>query len=452
MRISFLGGAGTVTGAKFLIEARGRKIMVDCGLFQGLKELRLKNWAPFPLPPSQIDMVVLTHAHIDHSGYLPILIRDGFRGPVIATPPTTDLCGILLPDSGYLNEKDAEFANRYGFSKHHPAKPLYTKRDAEHALHSFESKTFNRWHDLGNGIKLRFTHSGHILGSAFVELDFGDKKITFSGDLGHAGNPITIDPEFVEQTDYLVVESTYGDRLHDNENPEDALAGIINRTAERGGSVIIPSFAVGRAQMLLYYIHALKSARRIPNLPVYLDSPMAIDASGLFCYHAADHSMSPEECRAICGVATYVNEVEDSKALDQTEMPIILISASGMATGGRVLHHLKHFAPDPENTILFAGYQAPGTRGDRMLRGEPEVKIHGKWIPIRAEVNQLGMLSAHADQNEIMAWLKGFRRAPKKTFITHGQAEAAATLGHKIEADLGWKVVIPQLGDTFNLD
>jgi len=449
LKLTFLGGVGTVTGSKYLVEADGRCFFVDCGLFQGFKQLRLRNWVPLPVDPKSIDAVILTHAHLDHSGYLPLLVKEGFRGPIICTPATRDLCAILLPDSGHLQEKDAEFANRHGFSKHHPALPLYTLKDAEASLARFAPIAFDQDKQLSAQLRVRFLPAGHILGAAIIEMTCGDTKVVFSGDLGRPNSATMVDPTPVQHADYLLIESTYGNRKHEARDPEDMLAEIVNRTAGRGGTVLIPSFAVGRAQSLMYHLYRLKQARRIPGIPIFLDSPMAIDASDLFCKY--EQKLSAAECRATCAVARYVNDVEGSKALDRDPTPKIIISASGMATGGRVLHHLKLLAPDARNTILFAGFQAGGTRGDAMTRGAESVKIHGSYVPIRAEVANLHMLSAHADADEILAWLRNLRTPPKKTFITHGEPDAADGLRHRIEEELGWHCVVPEYRDTVEL-
>jgi metallo-beta-lactamase family protein len=451
LQLTFLGGVCTVTGSKYLLEAEGKRFFVDCGLFQGFKQLRLRNWAHLPVDPKSVDAVILTHAHLDHSGYLPLLMKNGFRGPVYCTPGTHDLCAILLPDSGHLQEKDAEFANRHGFSKHHPALPLYTLADAEASLRHFKSVDFNEDKSLSPRLHFRFVPAGHILGAAIVELSCGDTKVVFSGDLGRPHSAIVIDPTRVHETDYLLVESTYGNRKHEARDPEDMLEEIIKRTAGRGGTLLIPSFAVGRSQLLMYHLHRLKQAKRIPDLPVFLDSPMAIEASELFVKHADEEKLSASQARAVCSVARFVTSVEESKALDHNRTPKIIISASGMATGGRVLHHLKVFAPDPRNTILFAGFQAGGTRGDAMTRGTEAVKIHGSYVPIRAEVDNLHMLSAHADADEIMAWLRNFEKPPKRTFITHGEPAAADALRHRIAEELGWACTVPEYRDTAEL-
>lgn len=449
--LTFLGAAGTVTGSRHLLRLGGRSILVDCGLFQGLKDLRLKNWAPFPVDPSTIDDVVLTHAHLDHSGYLPRLVREGFRGRVFCTTATADLCELMLLDAAKIQESDAAFANRHGFSKHRPALPLYGKRDAVKALERIQAVDFDVPTDLGHGANLVFRRAGHILGAASVQLRWGGKTIVFSGDLGRYNDPLMHDPAAIRQADCLVVESTYGDRLHAPVAPAEALLEVVQRTTARGGTVIIPAFAVGRAQELLYLIWRLKQAGRLPLTPVYLDSPMAIDASDIFRRHPLDHRLSPDECAAAMGSATYVRDVEASKALTYNTMPKIIISASGMATGGRVLHHLKAYGPDRRNTILFAGYQAAGTRGEALISGVGQVKIHGELVPIRAEIDSLPALSAHADADEIMRWLGGFERPPGRTFVVHGEPAASNALARRIRSELGWTCDVPAEGDRWGL-
>jgi metallo-beta-lactamase family protein len=444
MKLTFLGAAGTVTGSKYLIEPAEQRYLVDCGLFQGLKELRLRNWDRPPFNPSSLHAVLLTHAHLDHSGYLPLLVKNGFHGPIYCSSSTADLCEILLPDSGHLQEKDAEFANRHGFSKHKPALPLYTEQDAHNALKLLKRVPFDVEQTLGGHVQLLFRRAGHILGAATLQVWAEGQTVVFSGDLGRYGDPIMPDPETVTSADYLLVESTYGDRTHDQLGPEKALGDIIARTVQRGGTVVIPAFAVGRAQSLMFYLQRLRASGRIKNVPVYLDSPMAVDASDVFCRNIKDHKLSEAECRTACNVATYVRSTEDSKALTENPVPKVIISASGMATGGRVLHHLKRYAPDVKNTILFAGFQAAGTRGAAMMGGVETIKIHGQQIPVRAEVQNLSMLSAHADSNEIMKWLRGFARPPRMTFVTHGENHSADALRQRIERDLGWSCRVPR--------
>ncbi len=451
MKITFLGGVGTVTGSKYLLESAGVRILVDCGLFQGFKQLRLRNWAPPPVDVKRLDAVVLTHAHLDHSGYLPLLIKKGFKGPVYCTSGTRDLCSILLPDSGHLQEQDAEFANRHGFSRHRPALPLYTKDDAEAALDAFAAVPFHEERQNAKGLSVEFLPAGHILGAAVVKVTSGGRVVVFSGDLGRPGTATMVDPAVVREADYLLIESTYGNRLHDRRDPEDALAEAITRTAGRGGTVLVPSFAVGRAQSLLFHLQRLKSQGRIPDLPVFLDSPMAINASEIFCEHLGEHRLTAEECRKSCAVARYTRSAEESKALDRDAMPKVIISASGMATGGRVLHHLKLLAPDPKNTILFAGFQAGGTRGAAMTAGAERVKIHGSYVPVRAEVANLSMFSAHADADEIMAWLGNFARPPRRTFVVHGEPSASDSLRHRIEEELGWSAHVPEYREEVEL-
>ena len=451
MRLEFLGGVGTVTGSKYLLDTGRRRILVDCGLFQGFKQLRLRNWDSLPIAPHDIDTVLLTHAHLDHSGYLPLLVRNGFKGTIHCTSATRDLCAILLPDSGRLQSQDADFANRHGFSKHHPALPLYDEADARAVLPRLAAAGFNQTIDLGDGVSASFRRAGHILGAASIVLARDGKKIMFSGDLGRPNDPVMLEPAPVPDVDHLVVESTYGDRRHERSDPAEVLAEIITRTTGRGGSVVIPAFAVGRAQTLLYYLHRLKAQRRIPDLPIFLDSPMAIDAGELYRRHREDHRLSVEEGREISATVRFTRSVEESKAIDRNHVPAVIVSASGMATGGRVLHHLKVFGPDERNTILFTGFQAPGTRGAAMVAGERRIKIHGAYIEIHAEVMNLGMLSAHADRDEILRWLKTAARPPETTFITHGDPAAADALRRQIEESLQWACSVPAYRDAVTL-
>lgn len=444
MKITFLGATQTVTGSKYLIEAKDRKILIDCGLFQGLKELRLRNWAPLPVDPRSIDTVLLTHAHIDHSGYLPALIRQGFSGKVICTYPTRDLSALLLPDSGFLQEEEAAYANRKGYSKHHPALPLYTQREAEAALQRFFPVASGASVELGGGLSCRFLSAGHILGASMIFLQDGERSVLFSGDLGRPIDPIMKPPLKVSQADYVVMESTYGDRTHPQKAPSQDLAAVIQRTAARGGVVVVPAFCVGRAQELLYQLSQLKAQRAIPNVPVYLNSPMATDVTHLYCRYYIEHKLSEDECRLMCSSAKFINSTEDSKKLNSQQGPMVIIAGSGMATGGRVVHHIKTFAPDPKNTILLAGYQAPGTRGARIAAGEASIKIHGEEVPIRAEVVHLGSLSAHADAPELIDWLRGFTQEPRQVFLTHGDPAASFALAERIREELRWSSHIPQ--------
>ena len=396
--------------------------------------------------------MVLTHAHLDHSGYLPLLVKNGYKGRVFCTAATADLCGILLPDSGHLQEEDARYANRRGFSKHHPALPLYTREDAERCLPQLDSVDFDRSVKVAPGVDVGLLLAGHILGAAMVEIRSGGRILLFTGDLGRPNDLVMKPPVRVEHADYLVTESTYGNRRHDVKDPLEVLADVITRTAARQGVVIIPAFAVGRAQTLLYAIHLLKIARRIPDVPVFLNSPMATDATHIYHRHRAEHRLTDEQCKAMCTVAKFVNSAEESKDLNNRRGAMILISASGMVTGGRVLHHLKAFAPDPRNTILLSGFQSGGTRGAAIADGAETVKIHGEFIPIRAEVATLSNLSAHADYAETLDWLGHFSRPPRQTYITHGEPAAADALRRSIEEKMKWQCYVPEYLERASLD
>lgn len=461
-RLIFLGATGTVTGSRFVLETEENRLLIDCGLFQGLKENRLRNWDPFPIPPSEIDRVFLTHAHIDHSGYLPRFCQQGFRGQIHSTHATRDLCEIMLRDSGHIQEEDAYWANKKGFSKHRPARPLYTVEDAERALSHFASVYYGQDLFLTDKLRVKFRDAGHILGSSFVDVKTTRSKetrrIVFSGDVGRPGRPILRDPVQVFEVDYLILESTYGNRLHDDHSPQDELARVINESVERQGVLVIPAFAVGRTQELLFNIRELEEQERIPSLPVYVDSPMAIDVTSVFERSRADYGL---KARTLAlngkrilhpGQMLFSRTREQSQAINKEEARAIIISASGMATGGRVLHHLKYRLPNPNDTVLFIGYQAEGTRGRTILEGKPEVKIHGHQVPIRAKIENISGFSAHADYNEILAWLIGFNRPPSKTFIVHGEPDASTALAEKIRGKLRWDVVIPEFNEAVELD
>lgn len=451
MRMTFLGAAGTVTGSKYLLEHHDRHVLIDCGLFQGYKQLRLHNWDPFQLPMRDLDAIVLTHAHLDHSGYLPVLVRNGYHGPVYATGATCELVKILLRDSARLQEEEAEFANRHGFSKHTPALPLYTEQDAERALKLLRPVELHHRVEIVPGMSILLRGAGHILGAATVEVVADGITLVCSGDLGRPNDPLMFAPETIEQTDYLLVESTYGDRQHPAESPEEQLAEVITRTALRHGITLVPSFAVGRAQLLMYHLYRLQQKRAIPDLPIYLNSPMATDVTRLYQRFRSEHRLSLEECEGMCHVARFVRSTRDSIDLDQQRTPAVIIAASGMATGGRVLHHLKALAPNPLNTLLIPGFQAGGTRGAQIIAGAPSVRIHGKDVPIRAEVVPMQTLSAHADADEIMLWLRGFKQPPKHAYVVHGEPNASDVLRRRISLELGWSVSVPEYRDSVEL-
>ncbi len=444
MDITFLGATGTVTGSKYLLSFDDRKILIDCGLFQGYKELRLRNWSPLPFDPKILDAVILTHAHIDHSGYLPLLVKNGFNGPIYCTHGTKDLCGILLPDSAHIQEEDARHANKYNYSKHNLAIPLYSMPDAEKALTLFKPQAYNSVIKLNKDISFKFIPAGHIIGSSFVNIQHQGTSLLFTGDLGRMRDSVMQSPTLIQQVDYLVTESTYGDRLHEKDHPKIILKNIINKTINRGGSVIIPAFAVGRSQAILHYLAELKKENAFSQIPIYLDSPMATSATHILCQHMEDLRLTTSECTELSEVVTYIQTVEESKELDFDKSPKVIISSSGMITGGRVLFHLQAYAMDARNTILFTGYQAPGTRGADILNGKKSIKMHGRMLAINAEVDAIRNTSAHSDYEEMLEWLGHFRQSPKKTFITHGEPESALALKHKIESKLGWSCIIPK--------
>lgn len=446
-----LGAAGTVTGSKHLLSNGKHNVLIDCGLFQGLKNLRELNWENLSIAARDIDAVILTHAHLDHSGYLPRLVKQGFRGKIYSTSATRDVAELILKDSGHLQEKDADFLNRHKLTKHAPALPLYDARDAENALGHFSRVEFDQTITILDDLRFRFRYAGHILGAANVQIDWAGKRVVFSGDIGRYNHPLMPDPITPEEADYVVVESTYGNRLHEHTDPAEALGSITEKTVQRGGTLVIPSFAVGRAQELLYYFWKLKQAGRLSSVPIFLDSPMAIDATTLMSKHMADHKLSPDDAREAYKIARYTEDVEDLKAINNNPYPKVVISASGMATGGRILHHLKNYAPDMKNTILLAGFQAAGTRGRALREGAKELKIHGMWVPVNAEVAQIDTLSGHADANELIRWLSGFRIPPKKTFIVHGEPDASEALRVLIGRELGWDSVVPRQDQEFKL-
>jgi len=460
--LTFLGATGTVTGSRYLVEDHGTRVLVDAGMFQGPKELRQRNWEPFPVPAASLDAIVITHAHIDHTGYLPRLTAQGFRGPTYVTPPTQQLLRVLLPDAAHLQEEDARYANKVGSSRHAPALPLFTSQDAADALATLEPAAFDQVHEIRPGLTFRYRRQGHILGAAAVELSIktsGGKHVSlyFSGDVGRYDVPILRPPTPYPGSTYLVVESTYGDRLHGAGDPREQLAEAINATAARGGVVLIPAFAIDRSQEILYFLRELLAEGEIPPLPIYLDSPMAREATAAYRRTVREHDA---EAKALAAEGvdplsppglTVVGRVDESKRINDDRGPAVIISASGMATGGRILHHLIHRLGNARNTVLFVGYQAYGTRGRRILDGEGQVKIFGQWIPVEAEVRSVSSLSAHADADELTIWASQAERQPETVFVTHGEPEASRALADRLEDRLSWRCVLPGLGDTVEL-
>jgi metallo-beta-lactamase family protein len=459
-KLTFLGAAGTVTGSKYLVEAEGKRLLVDCGLFQGLKELRLRNWNPLPQQPGSIDWCVLTHAHLDHTGYLPRLVRDGFRGPIYADGATIELCNLLLADSAHLQQEDAEHAGRWGYSKHATPLPLYSPDDVAPVMKAMREIPRSAPFTISPQFTVRPHDAAHILGSASLELTITEngKKIIvlFSGDVGRYDQPILKNPETPPACDVLLCESTYGDRDHPSGSPEEALADVVNRVAKRGGQIVIPAFAVGRTQTIMYIVRKLEDANRVPRLPVFVDSPMAISVTDLYLRYHEDHDLTftaeeksgnPLDAHTV----HYMRTADDSKKINEVRTPAIIISASGMATGGRVLHHLARLAPDPKNAILLAGFQAEGTRGRSLEEGAKTLPIHGEDVPIAAEVVNLHQFSAHAGKSELLRWLAGLPAPPRQTYLTHGEPNAAAALKAAIESAFHWRVVLAQYLQTVDL-
>lgn len=451
MKVSFLGAAGTVTGSRYLLDTGSRRVLIDCGMFQGYKQLRLRNWAKPPFDPATVDAIVLTHAHIDHSGYIPRLVQQGFHGKVFCSAATLALCKILLPDAGHLHEDDARFANRHGFSRHRPALPLYTEAEAEQCLKQFKAVRIGQDFEPVGGVTARLSGAGHILGATFARLQAGGLSITFSGDIGRPNDPLMNPPGVPTDTDYLVVESTYGDRRHPAVDPESELGLWLRRTVQRNGVTVIPAFAVGRAQTLLLQIARLKQKGELSDVPVFLDSPMAVDATTLYDAFREQHRLDEAECHRMCSAATIINNSDQSRALDARRGPMIIISASGMATGGRVVHHLKAFVEDSANLILFAGFQAPGTRGAALVAGARTVRFHGREFAVGAEIGQLSAASSHADADELLAWMRQLPGAPRQVFVTHGEPGASDALRARIERELHWPAMVPEYRETVEL-
>jgi metallo-beta-lactamase family protein len=446
MKITFLGAVEEVTGSKYFIENKATKILVDCGLFQGNENINNRNWEPFPIEPGSIEAIIVTHAHIDHTGYIPRLVKDGFKGKIYCSKATFALSSILLVDSGLLQEENARKA-------HDPnVVPLYTQKDAENSLKYFEPIDYDKRVNIGS-LTFKLISSHHILGASFVVLSDGKRTLTFSGDLGRPNQLIMKAPPHLKQTDYLVLESTYGNRLHSKEDPLKAIGSVVRETLSRDGILIIPTFAVGRAQTILYILYQLKEQGVIQDtIPIFLDSPMAIKVNNLFCEFKDEHKFSIPLCQTAFSVATYTPTKEESKRINGIKGPAIIVASSGMAGGGRVLYHFEHLISDYKNTVLFVGYQAEKTVGRSLTEGAKEITIFGRPYKVHAQIKTVDMLSAHADYNEILAWLSFFESSPKKVFITHGEIEAAQSLKKKIEERFGWSAVIPKYLESFELD
>ena len=458
--VKFLGAAGTVTGSRYLLDLGDFEFLVDCGLFQGKRELRRRNWDKFPMPPTEMEAIILTHAHMDHIGCLPKLVKDGFRGPIYCTAVTAELAKILLLDSGKLQEEEAEYARKKGYSKHENPEPLYTVEDAEAVFPLFAPKGFKKPFSIHPAVEVTYYHAGHILGAAIVKIvikgDSQTKKLVFSGDLGRYHDPLLYPPTLIPEADVVWIESTYGDRVSPPVKPEEELARAINDVFSRDGMVIIPAFAVGRTQLVMYYLYQLVKKGKIPNVPIYLDSPMAINVSKLYKEFHQDHQLiavleDTDQHPFQHSQLHYYRKQEQSRTLNELRGKAIIISASGMATGGRVLHHLFHHLPNEKNGVIFVGYQAEGTRGRRLVNGEEHVRIYGQEVPVKAKIYSVEGLSAHADQNELMEWAEGFGDKPKLAFIVHGEERSAGTLAQKLKDELGWNTVIPNYLESFML-
>lgn len=452
MKLQFLGATGTVTGSKFHLSNQAGSWLIECGLFQGLKELRQRNWQLLPIDEKALNAIILTHAHIDHSGYLPVLTNRGYEKPVYASASTVELCKILLPDSGYLQEEDSRFAAKKGFSKHSPPLPLYTYADAINSLQYLKAIPDREWVQMADNVRLMLRPAGHILGARFINVSVDEQRrhfnVLFAGDIGGYDSLIAVDPGQVKSVTYLVLEATYGDRLHEEEDVLNRFERIINRTVERGGKVIIPAFAVGRTQEVLYILRKLEKQGRLANIPIFLNSPLAIDATNIYERFMNEHNffkngISPAEAFNPTRLKQ-VQESEYSKHLNDLQEPAIIISSSGMMTGGRILHHLKAYLPDPNSTLVITGFQAAGTRGRAILDGAKAIKIHGMPVAVKSEVEFIESLSAHADWREIIRWLKGFESPPKMTFMVHAEPDAAAAMKQHIEEELHWNVSIPK--------
>lgn len=452
MKITFLGAVEEVTGSKYLVEHDGVSILVDCGLYQGPEDIKKRNRDMFPVEPSRIDAVVLTHAHLDHTGYIPALIKNGFRGRVYCSKATYALAGILLKDTGFLQQEDAKRAHGYAGLHHHaPVLPLYTQADAEKALTFFQAVAYDTVFSVG-ALSIKLIQSFHILGSSFVVISDGKETLSFSGDLGRPHQLMMKSPPHLKQTDFLVLESTYGDKIHEQDNSLDELAEIVNKTISQQGVILIPAFAIERTQTVLYCLYQLRQRNSIPKIPIYLDSPMAIRVNELFLTFKDEHSLPLSMIEDVFSIATYIPTAQQSKSIDYIKGPAIIIAGSGMADGGRILGHFAHFITDPKNCVVFVGFQGKGTHGKALVDGADKINIYGEWYPVRATIKMIQSFSAHADFNEILEWLSSLQKAPKAIFVTHGELQASLSLKKKIQERFGWNVVVPKYLESFDLE
>ncbi len=452
MKLTFFGGAGTVTGSKILLETQYKKILIDCGLFQGLYEFRLKNRHPLPIDLNELDAILLTHAHLDHTGYLPLLVKNGYKGKIYCTSPTKDLTEIILLDSGKIQEEDARRANKYSYTRHKPAKPLYDVNDAKNTMLLFETIEPSKWHDIDDSVKFKFINSGHILGSVFIVLSINEKIIVFSGDIGRKKPILLPRYEYIEKADYVVIESTYGNRLHKNISIQDELLKCITHTFSKGGILIIPTFSVERAQEIIYLLSILKRKQQLPNIPIYLDSPMGVNATEVYFNHKKYHNLTNDDVNSMLSTVQLISNVSASKVIVNSDNPKIVLAGSGMITGGRVLHYLDKCITDKKNSVLIVGYQAEGTRGRALLSGDAEIKFFGKYHKVNAEIFKINAFSGHADQSELLDWLQHINPPPKLTFINHGEPHQSQVLKTKIRSDLNWKCTVAKMNKEYYIE
>lgn len=449
--IQFLGAAGTVTGSKHLLKTPELTILVDCGLFQGLKALRLKNWESLPIDPKNINVLLITHAHLDHTGYLPLLVKNGFKGRILMTSPTKDLAEVILRDSAHIQEEDAALANKGNYSKHNPALPLYTEKEVEDVLPLIETVEDNTLISLSDSIQVRFIKNGHILGSCYIELHYNKKSIVFSGDIGREHSELLAAPSPLVNTDFLIMESTYGDKNHPDVKPSEQLAHIISDTVQKHGTILIPSFAVGRTQELMYIINKLKQSNQIPPIPIYVDSPMGADATEIFVKYPSWHKLSANQVEDLCKDIHIIRDSRETHEIIGMRKSKIIIAGSGMVTGGRMLEYLKYYGDDPKHTIILTGYQAEGTRGRALKEGKHEIKIHGRYYQINASIEEISSLSAHGDQSEMLNWIKKATKKPERIFLVHGEIQALQAFKILLEKELQVSVIIPHQGEEINL-